>query len=207
MFQRMDEEVFLVMNIQLFQQCLGRFGGGGGVLTRDQQSVDLQINTPIRAFAVMRTRLFQFIFEQKRHDLGQLHGRFLSVGKAGYLLALYQRITIGQFDVEQRARRMTNQGHGFPLLLERFEQGDGFGILGQIPQRAMSARIKNRIIIRRVYLAQFQGVRQLLFERFILVEPLGKLGLSGGQFTGGINRGCPPLGEARVISAPASANS
>ena len=52
---------------------------------------------------------------------------------ASYLLPFYQRIAIGQFHLEQNTRRMTDQRHGFSLLLEGLDQGDGFGILGQIP--------------------------------------------------------------------------
>ena len=89
---------------------------------------------------------------------------------------------------------MTHQGHGFSLLLEGGEQGNGIGVLHQIPQRAVSARIKNRVIIGSLDFTQFQSMRELLFERFVLVKPVSKFGLRRSLLAFGIDRRQPAFG-------------
>ncbi|MNE79938.1 hypothetical protein D3C80_1764660 [compost metagenome] len=47
----------------------------------------------------------------------------------------------------QHARRMADQSNVLVCRQEGFDKGDGVFIFGQVPQRAVTTRIKNGVVI------------------------------------------------------------
>src|SRR5471030_3074748 len=83
----------------------------------------------------------------KRHHIGQLHRFFFTVAEPGHTLAFNQRLTVRVLDVTQHTRRVADRRDRFAGLVKRLDQRDRVLIFGQIPQRAVAARIKHCVEI------------------------------------------------------------
>lgn len=132
---------------QLLNQLSRRRRRGRWVLPGDQQAVADHIRTPVRPFRVNPAFGNQLVFCQERHNLRQAHGFLFAVGKTCDLTAFYQRFSLRGFDVAQHARRMADQSDVLVCRQECFDKGDGVFIFGQVPQRSVTTRIKNGVVI------------------------------------------------------------
>ena len=68
------------------------------------------------------------------------------------LFALYQRRAVGRLDVTQHAWCMANGRNNLAGGRHGLDQLDRMRVFGQVPQRAMAARIKHRVKAARQYL-------------------------------------------------------
>jgi hypothetical protein len=104
----------------------------------------------------------------------------------------------------EHARRVADQRDGIAGGERCFDQRLRIGILGEVPQRAMAARIKHAVEPRRVDLGQDFGRRQLRLRGAVALEAAGRVGLGVGGIALGIERRLTPFGLASVMSCPAS---
>ena len=72
---------------------------------------------------------------------------------------------------------MADSADGFSAVVESFNQGNGVGIFGQVPERAMAAGIEDGIKRLGIHLGQGPGVGQGGFGIVILIEAIGGSGL------------------------------
>ena len=77
-------------------QDLGGRSGRGRILAGDQQPVGDDVDTPVFDLRESGTEAEQFVLDEKRHDLSQPNIGLLTVGEAGHLLALDQRLAGGR---------------------------------------------------------------------------------------------------------------
>src|SRR6516225_568331 len=89
----------------------------------------------------------QLVLDEERHDLGQPKIGLLTVGEAGHLLALDQRLVGGGLYVAQDPGGMADQRHGLSGGKEGLDQPDGIGVFGQIPQWAVATRIEESVVV------------------------------------------------------------
>ncbi len=129
-------------------------------MSGDQQTVSDDMRLPVRQLRVFALVLLEHIFDQERNDLGQSDGFFLGIREAGHRFALHYGFSFGVFGMAQHAGRVTNGSERFPRSQRRFDQGDGGGIFGEIPQRTMAARVKDSIKISGGDICQFKRVGQ-----------------------------------------------
>ncbi len=99
---------------------------------------------------------------------------------------------------------MANQAVRLVGLGECFNQRDGIGIFGQIPQRAVATRVEQHIEVVGLDVGQAVRACQCLLRILVLLEALGGVGLCVGLVALRIQRRLATLGETRVMSAPAS---
>src|ERR1700721_1990437 len=66
---------------------------------------------------------------------------------------------------------MADQGNWLAGIVERFEKSDGHRVLGKIPHRAVTARIKHRIKVFRLHNRKLQGVCKGFQRLLIFLEP------------------------------------
>ena len=88
---------------------------------------------------------FQFVFDKKRHYLGETHGLFFGVSKACNLLARDQRLALGRCDVPQNSWSMAYEGDWLARRQERLDQLDGILVFRQIPQWSVATGIEDGI--------------------------------------------------------------
>src|SRR5262249_8233652 len=118
--------------------------------------------------------------------------------------AFNQRLAVWHLDVTQYSRGMTNQGDRLTGGEEGLDQLDRILIFGEIPHRAVAARIEDGV---EAFL--FDGVEANSFAKLsfcsgIFLEPARKVGLELGLVTFGIERGATAFWGGSVISAPES---
>jgi hypothetical protein len=136
----------------------------------------------------------ELILDKEGHDLGQAHGFFLIIGKAGDALALDERLSlIGR--LEQNTRAMTDGGDRFAGIVEILDQGDRVLVIGQIPHRAVATGIEDRVVVGRLDVGKLDAVGQHLLGRRIFLETQHRVGLIVGIVASGIDRGMATLGR------------
>jgi hypothetical protein len=86
--------------------------------------------------------------------------------------------------------RLADGKHGF-------DQRNGMGIVGEIPERAMTARIKNGVIVARFDTGQHLGVRQRGLSVLVMLEATGCRGLRGWKLASRIDPWLPTLGGSQ----------
>src|SRR5262249_51870385 len=111
------------------------------------------MDAPVLDLGVSGAEVEQLVFDEERDDLGQANSLLLPVGEPSYVLALDQWLANGGLDVAQGAGGMTDQRHRLPGGEEGLDQLYGIGVFGQVPHRAVAARIEDSIVV-------------LLFSRF-----------------------------------------
>ena len=158
---------------------------------------------PVARLSRKRPETQQFVFNEERHYLGELHFFLFAVGKAGHPLSLYERLALVS-DMAERTGRVADQRDWLAGVVKGLEQGDGIGIFGQIPHRAVSTRIENRIKIFRFHGRELHRVSKRMLCGFIFLETRCCGRLIFRQIALRIERWLAALGDASVSSTPAS---
>src|ERR1700678_3344539 len=126
--------------------------------------------------------------------MGQLNGRFFSIGEAGDVLAFDEgRALIG--DVTEDAGGMADQANCFAGTVEGFEQGDGVFAFGEVPHGAVAADVKHGVEIFRFHVRQFGRLGEGLLRGGVFFEPNLRLGLIFGQVAFRVERGLAAFGR------------
>src|SRR5262245_2254127 len=154
------------------QDLRGR-AGRGRVLAGDQQPIGDDVDAPVLDFREGGTEAEQLVLDEERHDLGQADIRLLAVREPGHLLALDERLARGGLDVAQRAGGMANQRHVLAGGEEGLDQRDGTGVFGQVPHRAMAARIEDGVVVLLFYAVEAHRLVQLALGVVVLLEATG----------------------------------
>src|SRR5262245_23817115 len=92
---------------------------------------------------------------------------------------------------------MADQRHGLSDGEERFDQLYGIGVLGQIPQWAMAARIEDSVVVLLFYILQAQRLIKLGLRLRILLEATGEVRLEARILALGIERRTTALGRGQ----------
>jgi len=111
---------------------------------------------------------------------------FLPVGEPSHVLALDQRLAGGRLDVAQDAGRVADQRHRLPGGEEGLDQLDGIGVFGQVPHRAVAARIKDGIVILLFHPFEAHRLVELALRVRVLLEAPGDIGPEAGILALGI---------------------
>src|SRR5262245_1609335 len=136
-----------LFRLKAVDQDLGGRAGRGRVLAGDQQPIGYDVDAPVLDLREGGTEAEQLVLDEERHDLGETDIRLLTVGEPGHLLALDQRLAGGGLDVAQDAGGMADERHALAGGEEGLDQLDGIGVFGQIPHRAVAARIEYGVVV------------------------------------------------------------
>ncbi len=139
----------------------------------------------------------QLVLDQERHDLGQLDVGLLAVGEAGHGPAVHQRLAGRVLHVTQGAGRMAHHRHGLAGGEERLDQPRGTGVFGQVPHRAVPARIEDGVEAVLFHAVEAHGAVEPALGLSVLLEPAGDVGLEIGVLALGIERRAPALGRGQ----------
>src|SRR6476620_10509139 len=120
------------------------------------------------------------MFDKKGHHFGEAHGFLLAVGEAGNFLALNQRLAVWRLDVTQRTRGVTNYGDWLAGGEEGLDQLDGALVFGEIPHRAMAARVEDAVETFLLDAVKANGLVELSFRSRVLLEPERKVSVELG---------------------------
>src|SRR5215471_15149857 len=85
--------------------------------------------------------------DEEGHHLRQAHLFLLTIGEAGHVLALDERLPVRGPDMAQRAGSVADKCNGFAGSEERFDQLDGVLVFREIQHRAMAARIEDGVVV------------------------------------------------------------
>lgn len=115
------------------------------VLASHEVAVNQDERCPVLDLLVQRTQTFKFVFNEERNHVGQLHIFFFAIGEPGYASAFNQRLTVCGFHMAQHTRCVANESDWLVGSLEAFNQIDRLVRLREIPQRAMTTWVKDRV--------------------------------------------------------------
>src|SRR5262250_1056708 len=111
---------------------------------------------PVTDFFIDGSEAQQFIFDKKRHNLRELNRFFLAIRKAGYMLVLYQRLTL-VCDMTQHTRSVADERYRLAGVVERLDQRFRNRALRQVPHGAVAARVEDRVKIIRFHIRKAYG--------------------------------------------------
>src|SRR5262249_52994118 len=97
-------------------------------------------------------------------------------------------LTGRSLDVAKRAGCVTDQGNRLACGQERFYEFDRVRIFGQIPHRAVAARVKNRVVIVSLDTVEANGRSELRLCGRVGLEPAREIGLQARLVAFGIER-------------------
>src|SRR5262245_448006 len=97
----------------------------------------------------------------------------------------------------QGAGCMADQRHEFSDGKERFDKLDGIGVFGQIPQRAVAARIEDSVVVLLFHTVEAQRLIKLSLRVRILLEATGEVRLEARILALGIERRTTALGRGQ----------
>src|SRR5215831_6526685 len=146
------------------------------------------MDAPVLDFGVSGAEAEQLVLDEERDDLGQAHSLLLSVGEPSHVLALDQRLAGGGLDVAQDAGRMADQRHRLPGGEERLDQLDGIGVFGQVPHRAVAARIEDGVVVLLLYAVEARRLVELALRVRVLLEATGDVSLEARILALGVER-------------------
>jgi hypothetical protein len=126
-----------------------------------------------------------------------VNGGLLRIGEASHGPAVDQRGTVPSFRMAEGGA-VAHRGNGSPGRMHRLDQPDGIAVLGQIPQGAVSARIKDGISCDG---REPRRVGKERMSRFVLLQTVGRRRLGSGFLAWGSTGGCPPLGREQGDTA------
>src|SRR5262245_43057617 len=155
------------------------------------------MDAPVLNLGVSGAEAEQFVLDQERHDLGKADIRLLTVGKPGYLLSLDQRLAGGGLDVPQNAGSMADQRHGLAGGEEGLDQLDGIGVFGQVPHRAVAARIEDGVVVLLFYAIEANRPIELALRVSVLLETTGDVRLEAWILALGVERWTTALGRGQ----------
>src|SRR4029077_11642688 len=110
------------------------------------------------------------------------------VSETSDIFTFHQRLTVRSLDVAKRAGCVTNQGNRLACGQERPDQFDRVRIFGQIPHRAVAARVENRVVIIGLDTVEANGRSELRLCSRIGFEPAREVGLEVRLVAFGIER-------------------
>ena len=168
-----------------------------GVLPGHQLAVGQHIGAPVRPLGVVAAVGGQHVLDQERHHVGQAHGFLFGVGEAGHLAAVDQRLAVRPVHRLQHTGRMADEAGRLVRLGEGLDQGDGVGVVRQIPQRSVSAGIKDGVEILGLHRRQDDGRGQGGLGFGVGLEPARVVGLGVGVVALGIQRRLTALGRGQ----------
>jgi hypothetical protein len=146
-----------------------------GVLSCDQQAVADDMRCPVRRLREDGAEFQHLILDKERHDFGEADFFFLAIGEAGHLLTLNHRFAVRRLDVTQCPRGMTHDADGLAGGKEGLDQLDGVLVFGEIPHRAVAARIKDGVEVFLLDAVKANGLVELSFRSRVLLEPERKV--------------------------------
>jgi len=153
------------------------------------------VHAPVGRFREDGTELQHLVLDEEGNHLGQAHVLFLAVGEAGHFLALDQRLAIGRLDVAQRSGRMTHDGDGLAGGEEGLDQLDRVLVFGEVPHRAVAARIEQRVEVFLPDAVEADGLVELGLRRRIVLETHRQVGAELGLVALGVERRTAALGR------------
>src|SRR5260370_14882742 len=163
------------------------------ILSRDQQAIADHVILPAGLLREDGTQLQHLVFDKKRHHFGEADLLFLAVGEAGNFLALHQKLAVRRLDVTQRTRGMTYDGDWLAGSKEGLDQLDGVLVLGEIPHRAVAARIEDGVEVLLPDAVEARGLVELGFRSRVVLEPARKVSAKLGLVALGVERGAIAL--------------
>src|SRR5215475_3423723 len=155
------------------------------------------MDAPVLDLGVSGAEAEQFVLDQERHDLGEADIRLLTVGEPGYLLSLDQRLAGGGLYVPQNAGSMADQRHGLAGGEEGLDQLDGIGVFGQVPHRAVAARIEDGVVVLLFHAIEAHRPIELALRVRVLLEATGDVRLEARILALGIERRTTALGRSQ----------
>ena len=114
---------------------------------------------------------------------------FFAVAETGNFLALDQRLAVWRPDVTQRAGGMANDGDWLAAGKEGLDQLDGVLVFGEIPHRAVAARVEDGVEVFLLDAVKANGLVELSFRSGVVLEPERKVSAEFGLVALGIERG------------------
>jgi len=123
-----------------------------------------------------------------------------------HALSFYQRRSVLCLCIAQSSRRMAHESDGIAGGMHRLDERDRVLVLGQVPQRSVSTRIKDRVEVFGHHRGELQGRCERRLRVCVSLEAFSGFCLRSGLLALRIDGGCPPWGDASAMSAPASRN-
>ena len=165
------------------------------------------MNSPVSRLLEMAAFRLEFVFDQERHDLGQLLTASRKLAKTSDIFTFHQRLAVLESPC-CRSAPAPRQTRAIGLPAARISlQFDRIRIFGQIPHRPAPTRVEIRPVIVGVNTVEANGRSKLRLCGRIGFEPAREIGLEVRLVAFlGSSGGFPPFGEASTISAPASLN-
>src|SRR5208283_638347 len=99
---------------------------------------------PVRLLLEYGPEPQQFIFDQERHNLRELHPLFLAVRETGDMFSFHQRSALVS-NVAKHPGRMAHQCDWLARIVEGLQKSDRRRALREIPHRAVPTRIENGV--------------------------------------------------------------
>src|ERR1700722_6623786 len=175
--------------------CLRSWARGMRVLPRYQQAVTDDVRRPVDLLREDSAKLQHLIFDKEGHDFGEANLFFLALSKARNFLALNQKLAVRRPNVSQRSRGMTHNADWFAGGNEGLDQLDGVVVFGEIPHRAMAARIEDRVEVSLPHAVEANGLAEVRFRGRILFEADGEVGAKFRLVALGIEQRSSTLGR------------
>src|SRR5215831_8443554 len=169
----------------------------GWVLAGNQLAVLDRVNAPVLDLGEDCTEAEQLVLDEEGHNLREPHVFFLTVGEPGHLLALDQRLARGSLYVPQGAGCVADQRHELSGSKKRFDQFNGIGVFGQIPQWAVAARIEDRVVVLLFYTVEAHRLIELALRVRVLLKATGKVRLEARILALGIEWRTTALGRGQ----------
>src|ERR1700722_462559 len=171
-----------------FDQCLGRGSRRSRILAGQDSTINYREGCPVGRLLVEAPDSLQLVFNQERHDMGQIDRSFFAVGEAGYALAFDERLALIH-DAMEDTRRMTDSGHRLARVVERLDQRDGIGVIDNIPHWTVASHVKYGVELLRFHVGKLHRPRKSLLCFLILLKPRHRRGLLLQQVALWIDRG------------------
>ncbi|MNZ56767.1 hypothetical protein D3C78_747200 [compost metagenome] len=129
---------------------------------------------PVVGLAEARAVGLEHVLNQEGHHVGQADGLFLAVGEAGDMASPHQRLAVFRSGMAEHAGGVADRRDRLAVVVEGFDQGDRVAVFGEIPERAVSAGVEDRIVVVCAHVGQLLGIRQRSLGIGVLAEALGR---------------------------------
>src|SRR5215472_5651347 len=121
----------------------GCAGGGSRVLSGDEIAVHNHVRLKVTGFGIDAAVALEHVFDQERYCLREANGLFFGIAEARDFLSINQQCAVRGPDIAQGAWRVANGSHRLVRREHAPDQTNRRTILGKVPQRAVTSRVKH----------------------------------------------------------------
>jgi hypothetical protein len=173
-------------------------------LASDEIAVLASVGLPVCNFRVPGSPSDHCVLHEDGNNLGETYGFFFSVGEARHFSPFHNEFTVFVPGIDESNWSMAHGGYGLVGCPELFDQPDGRLVVYEIPERAVSSGVEDRIKVAGRKRVQPDCGGKFGVRSAISLEPTSRLGLRVGVVALGIEMDSEnlPVHQERVFSSP-----